>query len=103
MDPLIEAFENFIISIEGIVIVHFKHFPVAKDLLILPFTEILQPRFQGKLREFELNFDRSKPLLDYFRIYENPTAMIFVDGRTGPKLKGYRNIRSYLRSEFKIN
>ena len=89
-------FWQFLSTLDGLVVVHFRDRPPKPGAPEIAITEILRPRFGGILREFEMNLASASSILEHYRLFERPTAICVQDGQYDKALLGYKNVRNHL-------
>lgn len=67
------------------------------------FTEIIESKYEGKLRCFELDYAKSSNIYDYFKLPKTETAVIFEEGQNIKAFHGHKNVRKYIRAMFQQN
>ncbi|EKD28153.1 MAG: hypothetical protein ACD_79C00414G0002 [uncultured bacterium] len=76
----------------------FQRFDAKNQDTASPFVEVIQNDLQGKIRKFELDFEKCQSIIDHFNLPKKETAVVFENGKTFKKLHGFKNVRNYLRT-----
>jgi thioredoxin-like negative regulator of GroEL len=97
------AFKSLVRETREPILVTFHRREAAVRRKAAPFTEVIHSEYRGKIRAFELDYQLSRKIMEYFRLPRAETAVIFQDGKASRKYHGYRNVRQFLRNLAQAN